>query len=161
VLPEVGSDPGLLVYRSFSKAFGLAGIRIGCVVADPDVIARLVPVRRFMPIDAVSLNAAAGVLQDNDFITRLTTYVLSARPVLAAILRNSGEFAEVRETKANFVLARLRDDAAELLDRLGRARIRVKHCDSLGLTGWIRISVGSDQEHRRLADCLGATVVSA
>jgi histidinol-phosphate aminotransferase len=151
VLPEVGCDPGLLVYRSFSKAFGLAGIRVGCLVADASVIGRLAPMRRFMPIDAVSLNAAAGVLADPDFIRALTEHVLAARPALARLLADSGVCAEVRETEANFVMARLRPDVADhVLATLDRNRIQVRHCDSLGLPGWLRISVGDWDDLSRL-----------
>ncbi|OXM62805.1 hypothetical protein CF165_34120 [Amycolatopsis vastitatis] len=58
-----GARPGrgLVVYRSFAKAFGLAGIRVGCLIAEAGLIAELAPARRFMPIDAVGLAAAAGV----------------------------------------------------------------------------------------------------
>jgi len=150
-----GIDDRLLVYRSFSKAMGLAGIRIGCLVADADVVDRLAPVRRFMPIDAVSLSAAAGVLQDLSFVKQLTAYVLEARPALAATLGDSGLFAEVRDTEANFVVARLRPDSSEqVLAALNHAGIRVKSCEVLGLPGWIRVSVGSREDQHRLGTCL-------
>jgi len=150
-----GIDDRLLVYRSFSKAMGLAGIRIGCLVADPDVIERLAPVRRFMPIDAVSLSAAAGVMEDLSYVKQLTAYVLEARAALAADLRASGLFDEVRDTEANFVVARLRPDTSEqVLAALKQARIRVRSCQGLGLPDWIRVSVGSREDQHRLSTCL-------
>lgn len=154
-LAEAGPAPGLLVYRSFSKAMGLAGIRLGCLVADAATIARLEPLRRFMPIDAVSLNAAAGLLEDPGFVKQLTDHVAAARVELAAILRDCGLFAEVRSTEANFALARLpADGGARLLDGLAQAQIRVRTCDPFGLPGWIRVSVGSWDDQRRLQECL-------
>ncbi|WP_329045084.1 histidinol-phosphate aminotransferase family protein [Amycolatopsis sp. NBC_01488] len=152
-----GARPGrgLLVYRSFAKAFGLAGIRVGCLIAEAGMIAELAPARRFMPIDAVSLAAAAGVLTTPAFIQRLADHVRAARPALATILRDSGVFAEVRDTHANFVMAKLRPDRADpVLDALLCDRIQVKHCDSFGLPGWLRVSVGTADDHRRLALCL-------
>jgi histidinol-phosphate/aromatic aminotransferase/cobyric acid decarboxylase-like protein len=155
VLPDIGRDPGLLVYRSFSKAMGLAGIRVGCLVANAAVIDRLTPKRRFMPIDAISLNAAAGILAEPGFIDTLTRHVLAARPALARLLADSGLYAEVRETEANFVMARLRPDAAaDVLASLDGARIRVKRCEALGLPGWLRISVGDWDDLHRLRTCL-------
>jgi histidinol-phosphate aminotransferase len=155
VLYGTSVEPGLLVYRSFSKAMGLAGIRLGCLVADAETVIRLRPLRRFMPIDAVSLNAAAGVLQDADFVKRLTAHVLAARPALVAMLRDSGLFNDVRDTETNFVVAQLRPPtAASVLTQLGEAGIRVKTCDVLGLAGWIRVSVGSWDDQRRLNTCL-------
>jgi histidinol-phosphate/aromatic aminotransferase/cobyric acid decarboxylase-like protein len=146
----------LLVYRSFSKGMGLAGIRVGALVADAAVIARLEPARRFMPIDAVSLNAAAGAIEDPDYVKRLISHVLEARAALTALLRGCGLFAEVRDTETNFVLARPAAGAADrILGALARERIRIKTCDLLGLPGWFRISVGTWDDQERLADCLG------
>ncbi|WP_377267922.1 pyridoxal phosphate-dependent aminotransferase [Peterkaempfera sp. SMS 1(5)a] len=146
-----GPQPGLLVYRSFSKAAGLAGIRLGCLVGDAATIARLEPMRRFMPIDAVSLHAATGLLEEPQFMVRLAEYVRETRVDLCAMLRASGLFAEVRESQTNFVLAR--PDAAvheALLAVLAEDRVRVKDCANVGLPGWLRISVGTPQDHGRL-----------
>lgn len=152
----------LLVYRSFSKAMGLAGIRLGALVSDAELIARLEPVRRFMPIDAVSLNAAAGVLEEPSFVKRLTDHVLEARSALAAALRESGLFDDVRDTHTNFVVAHLRDAAAaRVLDALAEDGVRVKPCDALGLPGWLRISVGSWDDQQRLAGCLARAARTA
>jgi histidinol-phosphate aminotransferase len=153
--------PGGFVYRSFSKAAGLAGIRIGCLVGEAATITRLEPLRRFMPIDAVSLNAAAGLLDEPEFMTRLTTHVLQARPALCAVLRDSGLFTEVRECETNFVLARPTAAArGPLAQRLDRDLVRVKDCAVLGLPGWLRISVGSWEDQTRLADALGRVMIT-
>lgn len=149
-----GTDPRLLVYRSFAKAAGLAGIRIGCLIGAAPAIARLTPLRRFMPIDAVSLNAVAGLLEEPEFLDRLAAHVRAARPALCATLRGSGLFADVRTTEANFVLARPRGALGALVDGLAEDRIRVKDCAPLGLPGWLRISVGSWEDQDRLAAAL-------
>ncbi|MFC1439463.1 histidinol-phosphate transaminase [Streptacidiphilus sp. N1-10] len=146
-----GPVPGVLVYRSFSKAAGLAGIRLGCLVADAATIARLRPLRRFMPIDAVSLHAAAGLLEEPEFMTRLAEYVREARAELCTTLRASGLFEEVRESETNFVLVRPEAAVREALATvLAEDRVRVKDCDGNGLPGWLRISIGSREDHQRL-----------
>lgn len=151
-----GLPPGRLVYRSFSKAAGLAGIRIGCLVGDAATIARLEPLRRFMPLDAVSLNAAVGLLEEPEFMVRLAGHVLAARPALCALLRDSGLFDEVVECETNFVLARPAPaQAAAIARECDRDLVRVKDCAVLGLPGWLRISVGSPDDQKRLADALG------
>ncbi|MGW4566103.1 pyridoxal phosphate-dependent aminotransferase [Streptomyces sp. NPDC004561] len=150
-----GPEEGLLVYRSFSKAAGLAGIRLGCLIASRATIARLEPLRRFMPIDAVSLHAGAGLLAGPEFLTELAAYVRAARTELCAVLRGSGLFAEVRDTETNFVLARPADRVGEALARrLDLDRVRVKDCSVIGLPGWLRISVGSRDDQARLARSL-------
>ena len=148
--------PGRLVYRSFSKAAGLAGIRIGALVGDAATIARLEPLRRFMPIDAVSLNAAVGLLEEPEFMVRLAGHVLAVRPALCALLRDSGLFDEVVECETNFVLARPAPaHAGRIARECDRDLVRVKDCTVLGLPGWLRISVGSPDDQTRLADALG------
>ena len=151
-----GPQPGLLVYRSFSKAAGLAGIRLGCLIAEAPVITRLAPLRRFMPIDAVSLHAAAGLLEDPAFLVRLAEYVRAGRAQLCTALRESGLFAQVRDSQTNFVLARPEPAVHEALTAvLAEDRVRVKDCGAIGLPGWLRISVGTADDHARLSRSLG------
>ncbi|MGC4987356.1 pyridoxal phosphate-dependent aminotransferase [Streptomyces sp. DT193] len=157
-----GLPPGLLVYRSFSKAAGLAGIRLGCLIADADTIARLAPLRRFMPIDAVSLAAGVGLLEEPEFLDRLVRHVRAARTALVFGLRGSGLFDEVRDTEANFVLARPRVHVASALaDRLAQDQVRIKDCAVLGLPGWLRISTGSEEDQARLFASLGRVTVTS
>lgn len=156
VLSHPFSDSRTMVYRSFAKAFGLAGIRVGCLIGHQDLIARLEPRRRFMPIDAVSLNAAAAVLEEPSFVGELTSHVLRARPQLAACLRDSGLFAEVRDTETNFVIARVAPGTSEaFVVALARRGVQVKDCGFFGLADWIRVGVASWADQSRLGEVLG------
>ncbi|HLI76209.1 MAG TPA: aminotransferase class I/II-fold pyridoxal phosphate-dependent enzyme [Acidobacteriaceae bacterium] len=158
-LPQQG--PRLLIYRSLSKAAGLAGIRLGCVIGDPVTIARLYPLRRFMPIDAVSLNAALGLFEEPGFIKQVVSYVRDARAALTAVLHASRIFDEVCESAANFVLAKPSAAAHGMLaGQFALDRVRVKDCTVLGLPGWLRISVGSADDQRRLAESLNCVAVA-
>jgi histidinol-phosphate/aromatic aminotransferase/cobyric acid decarboxylase-like protein len=150
-------DDGLMIYRSFAKAFGLAGLRVGCLIGHRDLITRLEPFRRFMPIDAVSLNAAAGALAEPGFVAELVTHILAARPRQVQILRDSGLFLDVRDTETNFVIARLPAGTSDdFVAALARHRVRVKACDFFGLDDWIRVGVGSWDDQARLAEVLAA-----
>lgn len=154
-------SPKLLVYRSLSKAAGLAGIRLGCVIGDPATIARMYPLRRFMPIDAVSLNAALGLFEEPGFIKQVASYVRDARAALLAVLRASQVFDDVRESEANFVMAKPSAAARELLaGQFALDRVRVKDCGVLGLPGWLRISVGSADDQGRLAESLNRAAIA-
>lgn len=150
-----GREAGLLVYRSFSKAMGLAGIRLGCLIARPEVIARLAPMRRFMPVDSISLHAASAVLADVEFRTRMVDHVRRARARLTSMLRQCPVIDEVCESEANFVLARpSQTHCATLLDELAVARVRVRDCTVMGLPGWLRVTVGSWEDQDRLGTVL-------
>jgi histidinol-phosphate/aromatic aminotransferase/cobyric acid decarboxylase-like protein len=156
VLEQPLADDRILVYRSFAKAFGLAGVRVGCLIGRSALIAELAPRRRFMPIDAVSLNAAAGVLMEPGFVGRLAGHVLDARPALVDLLRGTGLFSEVRDTETNFVVARPRAGSDALVRALAVQHVRVKACDVFGLEGWVRIGVGSWDALDQLAAALAA-----
>jgi histidinol-phosphate/aromatic aminotransferase/cobyric acid decarboxylase-like protein len=155
ILTRVVPDCGLLVYRSFSKAAGLAGIRLGCLIGEAPVIEALEPRRRFMPIDAISLHAAAGLLEEPEFMLRLREFVVHQRAGLVDLLLHSGLFNEVRPSETNFVLAKPHPTIAGELNRvLADDLIRVKDCAAVGLPGWLRISIGSEPDQARLHQCL-------
>jgi len=155
-VPSYTQHPRLLVFHSFSKSFGLAGIRLGALVADPSVIAELGGRQRFHSVDSVALHAVAGALDDLEHKARLCRYIRTQRPRYVATLTRSAVFTEVCDTHANFVVARCRDDlgaeriAADLADR----DVWVRDCSSLGLPGSLRISVGTPEELLRMADVL-------
>ncbi len=150
--------PELLVFQSFSKAFGLAGIRLGALIGEPGVIAALRDRQRFHSVDSIALHAAAGALDDLDHKSRLCHHVKRERPRYVATLRKAAVFGEVRDTQANFVLARCRNGwaAHQIVASLGAHGVWVRDCSSLGLHGWLRITVGTSNDLRQLSEALEA-----
>ncbi|MFE0026728.1 pyridoxal phosphate-dependent aminotransferase [Amycolatopsis sp. NPDC059021] len=139
-------------FHSFSKVYGLAGIRLGALIGAPDLIATLRGWQRFQSVDSIALHAVDGALDDQDYLRRFRTHVLAARPRYVAELAAQPVFTEVRDTHTNFVVACCGNalSAAEVADRLLQHGVRVRHCDVLGLPGWLRVTVGT-------ADDLAAT----
>ncbi len=115
---------------------------------------RLNSPQRFQPVDAISLHAVAGTLQDPAHVARVVAHVRSIKPRLRELLVHSGRFGDVRDTETNFVLARPLGSPLELVRVLAQAGMHVKHCVGLGQDGWIRISVGIEAEHERLFELL-------
>jgi histidinol-phosphate aminotransferase len=161
-------DPGwsrssnVVLFQSFSKAHGLAGLRAGALLAPAPLLDVLRTRRRFHTVDSIALSALAGALQDPAHTERLRRHVLTERPRYAAVLEAAPEVvAEVRPTQANFVLARCRDEdtAPQTVAALRRHGIWVKDCAPLGLPGWLRVTVGTAADREALSQAL--TVIAS
>jgi uncharacterized protein len=132
--------PRLVVFRSFSKAYGLAGLRIGCLLGDEDLIAQLATRKPFYSVDCLALLEEAP-----EFPGKVAAVTRRHRRELVKRLTDAPLIGTVRDTEANFVLARLTDEMSSaevtrlLADRHG---ILVAPTDKLGLPGCLRISVG-------------------
>jgi histidinol-phosphate aminotransferase len=154
----LAEHPGLLVFKSPSKAYGLAGVRLGVLIGSPALISALRERRRFYSVDSIALHALAGALTNLDHVARLRRYVQRMRCQYAAMLAGSPLFAEVRTTHANFVIARCREDLspAVVVEELAAREVWVRDCQSFGLDGWLRISIGTVDDLRLLTDALAA-----
>ena len=152
-LPLTRRHPGLCVFRSFSKAWGLAALRIGVLLGDPALIARLADRQAFHSVGAIALHALRGALDDPDHVARQVRQVRQDRPLLVRLLTEADIFAEVRDTEANFVLARYRPavPVGRVVAHLGQAGVDVKDCADFGLPGWLRVTVGSRRNLAALA----------
>jgi histidinol dehydrogenase len=144
--------PNLVLVRTLSKAFGLAGARVGYALAGPRISAAL---RRVRPPDSVSVvSEALGVqaLRDQPGMRRRVASIVEFRETLYREL--TGLALEVRRSSANFLLVRAGDGAASWLLRRGLV-VRTFPGGS-PLEGFIRITVRTADENARLVDALMA-----
>jgi len=147
-------NPRLLVFRSFSKAWGLAGLRIGYALGGPgseDLLAELEPDL------GVSEIAQAGALEAlrtcSELIDRRVRSIWQERPRLAEALRE--RHFEVTDSQANFLWAAPPSlQGAELAARLARAGVLVAAGDALGAPRHVRIAVHSRAVTERLLDAV-------
>lgn len=136
----LGAHPNLVVQRTFSKAYALAGLRIGYGLAAPRLIAALDAIRPPFNINSVAVAAATAALDApawRDFGVRL---VRRERARLQEHLRLLG-FAH-HDSQANFVTAAI-PDTARLHERLAAVGLVVRDGADLGIAGWVRISIGA------------------
>ena len=147
-----------MVLRTFSKAFALAGLRVGYLVADPAVVDALAAVRQIYSVDVLAQAAALAAV----------TRAAELAPVVADIVAERGRLSaglaelpglRVWPSAANFVLVRV-PGAAEV-----RRRLRDEHSVLVrdlsaapGLTDCLRISVGTREENDALLDALAVLV---
>ena len=154
----VADNPRLMVLRTLSKAFGLAGLRCGYLVADPSVIGVLAAVRQIYSEDVLAQAVARVAVERRDELAASVADIVSERERLATGLAGI-EGVRVWPSAANFVLARV-PDAARVRRRLrDDFSVLVRDFSSApGLAGCLRISVGTRRENDTLLDAL-ATIL--
>jgi histidinol-phosphate aminotransferase len=143
----------LFVLRTFSKAYGLAGLRIGYVVSDGGNIRELRKVNPPFSVNAMAVAAAMSALDDGEHIRTMLEELALQKQNLCRALRDLG--FEVRGTDANFLLVRAGPWAGFVAAALRARKVLVKNLDPYPLLqGWIRVTVGRERENARLLEAL-------
>lgn len=146
--------PRLLVFRTFSKAWGLAGLRIGYAIGGPGSGELLAELEPDLGVSELSQAGALEALKSCEEIARRrVATVREQRPILTAALRERG--FEVADSQANFLwFAHPEIDGAELATRLSRAGVLVAAGDALGEPRHVRAAIVSAIAGTRLLDAL-------
>ena len=149
VVPWIRRYPHLVVVRTFSKAAGLAGLRLGCLVARSEVAALFRRVMPPFPVNAAALVAAEAAIRDRTTVRKYIRSVEQERHNLAKTLARMG--VKTFPSAANFLLADFGPSAPELVRRLDRDGILVSdRSPGFGRPGPVRITIGTPQEMRKL-----------
>ncbi len=137
--------PNLVVTRSFSKFYALAGIRFGLAVAAPEIVRELAKVKDSYNCDVLSLAAAATAIQDQDYYAGLRSKILATRGRLSAALAELG--FRITPSQANFVWCR-RDDrpVKPIYEALKAKKILIRYMAYAGYGDGLRITVGTPAE---------------
>ena len=152
-IPELGSFPNVVVGRTFSKAYGLAGLRIGCLIGAPDA---LEPMRQPIPVYNVNVAAVVGMraaLRDTDHLQQYLQQVPESKALLYAACERLG--LKYWKSDANFVLVSAGDDTARLVADAAAHGVYIHDRSSEpGCAGCIRIATGIVEHTRRCVDVL-------
>ena len=150
----VRSGKGVIVTRTLSKSYSLAGIRFGYLVADPALVRELIKVKDSYNCDVLSQVAAAAALEDQEYLRATRAKIIATRARLERELAQLG-FA-VTPSRANFVWCRHAERPAKAIyEELKRRRILVRYMNYAGYGDGLRVSVGSDAEIDRMMEELG------
>lgn len=151
-LPFADRFPNLTVTRTFSKAYGLAGVRVGYLIAHPSVVSVLERLRESFNVNNVALTGAAAALADKPWLAKARAFNRAEREWLRGELLERGYRCLPSQT--NFLLCVLPRDAARLEHHLFERGVIVRPMGGYGLPRTLRISVGSRVENRRLLHAL-------
>jgi histidinol-phosphate aminotransferase len=142
----------VIVTRTFSKAYALAGLRIGYALSAPEVAAVFERLRESFNVNSLALAAAEAALGDQAHVAKGRDWNLSEREWLAECLRARG--LRVLPSQTNFVLIDFARDAAPIERALFERGVIVRPMGGYGLPECLRVSVGSRAENERLLEAL-------
>ncbi|WP_456432608.1 histidinol-phosphate transaminase [Thermosulfuriphilus sp.] len=143
-------DKRIIVLRTFSKAYGLAGLRIGYGVMDPEIAAVLERIRQPFNVNLLAQIAARASLVDRDYLAQVQKTIWEGMDFLERELTSLGLLPYPSQT--NFILVDLRRPARPVYEALLRRGIIVRPMDSYSFETCIRITVGLPEENQRLID---------
>lgn len=156
-LDLVGRYAHVLVLRTLSKSYSLAGLRVGLAFGHPDLLRGLRTVKDSYNLNRLSQVAAEAALADQETMQVNVTRIRATRAVLIAALERFGY--AVLPSEANFVLARRSgSDQGPVARALAARDILVRHFAVPGLMDALRITVGTDAEVATLVEALGEIV---
>lgn len=153
-----GAQPNLVLMRTFSKIYGLAGLRLGYAVAHPAVAAAFEKVRQPFNINALIQAGAMAALDDEEHLRRTRENNAAGLRFFAAELPKLGlEFAP---SSANFLLVRAGNGQA-VFESMQKQGVITRPMDGYKLPEWIRISIGTTTENERCLAVLRQTLQTA
>ncbi|MEA3376490.1 MAG: histidinol-phosphate transaminase [Chloroflexota bacterium] len=142
----------VLVLRTFSKVFGLAGVRLGYGVAVPEVLEPLQRVKEPFAVNLLAQAAGIGALEDESFLKRTVEMNRREREFLYAQFEELG--LEVVPSHTNFILVKLGPDACQVQEELKKQGVIVRPCAGYDIPQFLRITVGDRAQNERLVSAL-------
>ncbi len=149
----------VVVLRTFSKAHGLAGLRVGYGLGPEELLAYCARMRNTFSVSSVAQAAALAALDDEDHIARTISNNAAQMQVLVEGLSELGY--NVTPTAANFAYCDLGEEASIVARRLRNEGVSVRPLGVWGAPASIRISVGTPEQNRSFLDAIGRVVVDS
>ena len=143
--------PNLIISRTFSKAYGLASLRVGYALGNPQVIDMLNRVRQPFNVNSVAQAAAVAALHDTDFVQQ--TFALNLRGMAQITGELSKLGLEYIPSFGNFVSFRIAD-AMAVYRRLLELGVIVRPIANYDMPGWLRVSIGLETENDKFLSAL-------
>jgi histidinol-phosphate aminotransferase len=150
----------VVVLRTFSKIFGLAGLRVGYALAPEPVVTAIGKVKRAFDVTSAAQEAALASLGAASEVERRRRENTEGRAQLETILRKHG-LEPPGPAVANFLFAEVGDDARPLFEALLREGVIVRPTAGFGAPGAIRVSVGTAEENEFFGEALGRVLATA
>jgi len=148
----MSSRAGLIIARSFSKVYGLAGLRIGYGMADKEVINYMERTREPFNVNLVAQVAARAALDDKAFLKKTLAHVKREKRFLYSAFRKMG--LKYVESATNFIIADIRQDCKKVFDALLRKGVIVRDMKAWGFDTYIRVTIGTRAENVKFVNAL-------
>lgn len=143
--------PNLIILRTFSKAYGLAGLRIGYAIASPELCGVMNRVRQPFNVSRIAQIAACSALDDQGFVQKGVRHYRHAAEQFSAFFHSLN--IPYIPTCTNFILAKV-GDGQKLFEKLEKQGLITRPMGPYKLPEWLRISFGTETENQRLIDAM-------
>ncbi|MDX2242562.1 MAG: histidinol-phosphate transaminase [Leptolyngbyaceae cyanobacterium bins.302] len=152
-LPLVQEFKNVIVVRTLSKGYSLAGLRLGFAIAHPELLSGFFKVKDSYNVDAIACLVGAAAIRDQAYKNACVAQVKTSRTQLTADLKQLG--FKVWDSHTNFLLTQPRDCSAEFLYQALKQRgILVRYFNHPGLDDKLRITIGTDAQNQMLIEAL-------
>lgn len=151
-LSLVSEFKNVFITRTFSKMYGLAGLRIGYGIGQEEVVDLLNRVREPFNINSLAQVAALACLNDSAYYRKIAKAIRSERQFLYKNLKRLKLHYE--ESYTNFILIRIQSDSTDLTKQLMKKGVIVRDMSHWGLSNYIRVTIGAPQENKRFIKVL-------
>lgn len=148
----VKKHKNVLIARTFSKAYGLAGSRVGYGVAQPELLEMFNRVRHPFNVNDLSQVAALAAMEDQAFIERTLENNRKGKEFLTDSFKKLG--LPFMGLHANFVTVKIGPNAEKIINELFKKGIIVRKMTSYDLPEWIRVTVGTEEENKKFIQAL-------
>jgi histidinol-phosphate aminotransferase len=146
------SRKNLVILRTFSKIYGLAGLRVGYGIGNPEVIAAINRVREPFNVNSLAQAAAVAALADEEFLQQSRAVNRAGKEFLYQEFERLG--LSFLPSQSNFILVDVGMDSQQLMGAMLQRGVIIRAADSFGLPGFIRVTIGREQDNRRFIDAL-------
>jgi histidinol-phosphate aminotransferase len=145
-LEYLASEKPLLVLRTFSKAYGLAGLRVGYGLTRSDLADYMNRVRQPFNVNSLGQTGALGALEDREFFEKTRSLVQEEKLILEKGLKKLG--LTYIPTQTNFILIKVPRKAQEVFEAMLHKGVIIRSMKSYGLENYIRVNMGLPEENR-------------
>lgn len=156
-LPLIKDFDNVIVLRSLSKGYSLAGLRFGYAIADAGLIDGLMKLKDSYNVDSIAIALATEAIKDQQYFKENIEKIKKERSALTRQLRNMG--FDVPDSFSNFVLAEHKTcSGKEIYDKLVQQNIYVRYWEIPGISNKLRITVGTKEQNAKLLAAIGKIV---
>ncbi|MCK5100298.1 MAG: aminotransferase class I/II-fold pyridoxal phosphate-dependent enzyme, partial [Desulfobacteraceae bacterium] len=146
------NDKRVITLRTFSKAYGLAGFRLGYGIMDKEVAKVLHKIRPPFNVNSLAQAAGLAALNDIEFLDKSVEFILKELNFIKTQLDKIG--LDYHPTNANFLMVNVKKDSTQVFNDLLKLGVIVKSMKSYGFDNWIRVNAGTQNENKTFIKAL-------
>lgn len=146
----------VIILRTFSKAYGLAGLRLGYAIAAPELVAYLERIRQPFNVNLLAQVAGIAALEDKEFLKLTRRNTLAGKKIIYQGLAQLG--LGFVPTVANFILVDVGTDSQEVFKAMLKFGVIIRDMRQYGLNNFIRVTIGNEKENKRFLRVLAKVI---